>query len=80
MVETAIVAFTTFFATIGPLDVGAVFAAMTPTADAAARRRMAVRGTLIAAAILLTFALAGDGLLASLGISLAALRAASCCC
>jgi multiple antibiotic resistance protein len=76
VIETAVVAFTTFFATVGPLDVGAVFAAMTPSATAAARRRMAVRGTLIAAGILLAFALAGDLLLGSLGISLAALRVA----
>ncbi len=76
MTETAVVAFTTFFATIGPLDVGPVFAAMTPRALPRARRRMAVRGTLIATGILVTFALAGDLLLDSLGISLAALRVA----
>lgn len=76
MTETAIVAFTTFFATIGPLDVGPVFAAMTPLAAPRLRRRMAVRGTLIATGILLTFALTGDLLLTSLGISLAALRVA----
>jgi multiple antibiotic resistance protein len=76
VIEVAVVAFTTFFATVGPLDVGAVFAAMTPGASGAARRRMAVRGTLIAACILLAFALAGDLLLGSLGISLAALRVA----
>jgi len=76
MIEIAVVAFTTFFATIGPLDVGAVFAAMTPHASAAARRRMAVRGTIIATGMLLLFALGGDLLLASLGISLASLRIA----
>ena len=76
MTEIAIVAFTTFFATIGPLDVGPVFAAMTPNIKGRDRRRIAVRGTLIAGAILLTFALTGDLLLSSLGISLAALRIA----
>ncbi len=76
MTETAVVAFTTFFATVGPLDVGPVFAAMTPAADPRSRRRMAVRGTAIATVILLAFALAGETLLASLGISLAALRVA----
>ena len=76
MTETAIVAFTTFFATIGPLDVGPVFAAMTPAVAPKARRRMAVRGTLIATGILLIFALTGELLLTSLGISLAALRVA----
>lgn len=74
--ETAIVSFTTFFATIGPIDVVAMFAAMTSRASAKARRSMAVRGVIIAAVILLAFALAGKMLLASLGISLAALRIA----
>lgn len=76
MIETAVVAFTTLFATIGPLDVGPVFAAMTPAAEPADRRRMAMRGTAIATGILLLFALAGEVMLASLGISLAALRVA----
>ncbi len=76
MFETATVAFTTFFATIGPLDVAAVFAAMTAGASPRHRRRMAVRGTSIAAFLLLLFAFAGEFLLQSLGISLAALRIA----
>ena len=76
MIETALVAFTTFFATIGPLDVPAMFAAMTPSDSAKSRRAMAVRGTLIAAIILLVFALIGELLLDSLGISIAALRVA----
>ncbi|MEQ8859422.1 MAG: MarC family protein [Pseudomonadales bacterium] len=76
MTETAIVAFTTFFATIGPLDVGPVFAAMTPEVRSAERRRMAIRGTLIATVILLAFALTGELILGGLGISLAALRVA----
>jgi multiple antibiotic resistance protein len=76
MTETAIVAFTTFFATVGPLDVAAMFAALTPAATPAARRAMAVRGTAIATVILVAFALVGEALLASLGISLAALKVA----
>lgn len=76
MLEMAIVSFTTFFATIGPIDVVAMFAAMTSRASPAARRSMAVRGTIVAAIILLAFALMGKALLASLGISLAALRVA----
>jgi multiple antibiotic resistance protein len=76
MMETAVVAFTTFFATIGPLDVGPVFAAMTPAVRSRDRRRMAVRGTLIATVILVIFALTGELVFASLGISLAALRVA----
>lgn len=76
MLEMAIVSFTTFFATIGPIDVVAMFAALTARATPAARRAMALRGTAIAAVILLAFALAGKTLLAALGISLAALRVA----
>lgn len=76
MLETAVVSFATFFATIGPIDVVAMFAAMTARAKPEARRAMAVRGVAIAAVILLTFALAGKPLLGSLGISLAALRIA----
>lgn len=76
MLETAIVAFTTFFATIGPIDVAAVFAALTARAKPASRRWMAVRGTVIASAILLVFALFGDSVLWALGISLPALRIA----
>ena len=76
MIETAGLALTTFFATIAPLDVAAIFAGLTATGTLQYRRLMAIRGTLIATIILLIFALAGKGLLASLGISLAALRTA----
>lgn len=76
MLETAALALTTFFATVGPLDVAAIFAALTASSTPAHRRAMAVRGTLIATGILLLFALAGKLLLANLGISLPALRTA----
>ncbi|MEM7118631.1 MAG: MarC family protein [Chloroflexota bacterium] len=74
MVETLIVAFTTFFATIGPIDVAAVFAALASDDSPQERRRTALRGTLISTAILLLFAFAGQLLLNRLGISLAAFR------
>ncbi len=76
MIETAGLAITTYFATIGPFGVSAMFAALTTSATSEARRSMAVRGTMIAAAILLGFALVGEYLLTSFGISLAALRIA----
>jgi multiple antibiotic resistance protein len=74
--ETAVVAFATFFATVGPLDVSAVFVAMTPHATPRARLTMVLRGVSIAAIILVTFAFAGRPLLSALGISLASLRVA----
>lgn len=69
-------ALATFFATIGPLDVAAIFAALTANSDSAHRRTMAIRGTLIGGTILVLFALAGEPILRSFGISLAALRTA----
>lgn len=72
--ETVIVALTTFFATIGPLDVAAMFAVLTANSDPESRRRTALRGIFYATIILVAFALMGKFLLASLGITLAALR------
>ncbi|MCG8415127.1 MAG: MarC family protein [Pseudomonadales bacterium] len=69
-------ALATFFATIGPLDVAAVFAGLTAGTPQRRRRQMAVRGALIAGTTLVVFALIGEFLLAGLGISLAALRTA----
>ncbi|HEX7718488.1 MAG TPA: MarC family protein [Woeseiaceae bacterium] len=76
MLETAIIAAATFFATIGPLDVAAMFAVMTGEYTPKERRRTAIRGTVIATVILLVFALLGERMLAGLGISLPALRIA----
>ena len=76
MLETAAVAFTTFFVTISPIEAAAMFAAITAGNTAAHRRTMAIRGTLIASGIMLAFALFGESLLSTLGISLAALRTA----
>jgi len=76
MLETALVASTTFFATIGPLDVAALFAALTPHNTTAERRAIALKGTLIALCILMMFAVFGDALLHLFGISLPALRTA----
>ena len=76
MLESAGVALTTFFATIGPLDVAAMFAALTAGESTEHKHSMAVRGIMTATVVLVAFALAGEIVLESLGISLAALRAA----
>ena len=76
MLETYVLAFSTFFATVGPLDVAAVFAALTVGTSRAKAKSMAYRGPLIATVILLGFALGGDVVLKKLGISLAALKVA----
>lgn len=76
MIETAGLALATFFATVGPLDVAAIFAALTANKTALQRRSIAIRGALIGGAILLMFALVGEFVLAGLGISISALRTA----
>ena len=76
MLEVALVAFATFFATIGPPDVAVVFAALTPRNTSRERVRLALKATLVGAAILLFFAFLGKPLLSYLGISLAAMRTA----
>ncbi len=76
MIETAGLALATFFATIGPLDAATMFAVLTANQKAQQKRSMAIRGSLIGAFILVAFALIGEILLTSLGISLAALRVA----
>jgi len=76
MQETALIAFTTFFATIGPVDVAALFAALTPRITPAQRRAMALKGVAVASTILLLFAIFGEIVLTRLGISLPAMRMA----
>ena len=74
--ETAILALATFFATIGPIDIAAIFAALTAKDSFRSKCLIAIKAVLIAGMILITFALAGEKLLSSFGISLAALRTA----
>jgi multiple antibiotic resistance protein len=74
MLETAVVAFTTLFATIAPLDCAVMYAALTTGNTVKDRRKMALKGSAIALGILLMFAFFGQSLLHALGISLAALR------
>lgn len=76
VIETGLVAFTTFFAVVGPIDVAAVYAGLTAGMPAKHRQRTAVKGVLIAGAILLLFAFFGKPLLGYLGITLASLKTA----
>ncbi len=64
------------FVVVDPLGTAAVFAALTRGMDIAAQRRIAVKGVIIAAAILTTFSLVGEMLLHNMNISLPAFRVA----
>lgn len=72
MWELIVFALTTFFVTIGPIDVAVVFAALTSGIAPDRRRSMALRGTIVAGGILLLFAIAGETVFSLLGISLGA--------
>ncbi len=76
MLELALRSLTTFFATIGPVDVAVLYAALTASASTLQRRRMAIKGTIIATVLLLLFVLVGQELLRWLGIGLPALKTA----
>lgn len=74
--DEAINAFTTLFVIIDPVGTAPIFLALTAGMTAAARRRIALRGVLIGAGILVIFAIAGDTVLAFIGISMPAFRVA----
>jgi len=76
MLETALTAFTTFFAVIGPIDTAVLLASLTPNMSPAERRAIAVKAVFIATIIILLFALVGQPVLTQLGVSLAALQTA----
>jgi multiple antibiotic resistance protein len=76
MLETALKSFTTFFATVGPIEAAVLFATLTPKMARGERRSIAVRATLIATAILGFFTLLGGPILRQLGVSLSALQTA----
>ena len=76
MLDVALQAFTTLFVVIDPPGLVPVLLALTVGVAATERRRMALKGVLIAALILLGFALVGDAVLRLLGIGLPAFRTA----
>ena len=76
MVELFLSAFVTLFVVIDPPGCAPIYAGLTKNHTPAARRSMAIRAVLIAAAILLGFALVGADLLAAMHIELDAFRIA----
>lgn len=76
MIELLINTFIILFVVIDPVGLAPMFAALTHGEPRAYRRRMAVKGTLLAAAVLFAFMFAGGRLLGALGIGLPAFRIA----
>ncbi len=69
-------AFVTLLIVVDPIGNAPIFTALTHNMTPAYRRRMAIRGVTIAAAILVVFQLVGDWLLEALGIGISAFRIA----
>jgi multiple antibiotic resistance protein len=69
-------AFVTLFVTVDPLGLAPVFLGLTLGSGPVERRRVAIRATLIATLVLVTFTLSGERLLTVLGITLPAFRIA----
>jgi len=76
MLSLFLSAFVTFFVVIDPPGCAPIFASLTRGGSEAHRRTMALRSTGIATVVLILFALVGEPLLKTLGISLDAFRIA----
>jgi multiple antibiotic resistance protein len=76
MLAQALTSFTTFFATVGPIEAAVIFAALTTSVAPTERKRMAVRAVVIASILLAGATLAGGPLLAQLGVTIPALQTA----
>jgi multiple antibiotic resistance protein len=76
VIELFVSSLITFFVVIDPPGCAPIYAGLSAGADPAHRRAMAIRAVLVAAGILLVFALFGEDLLRGLGISLASVRLA----
>ncbi len=76
MVDFVFSSFVTLMVVVDPLGLAPIFAALTQGYSEKRRRKAAIRGTVLGAAILLVFALVGDGLLGALSIGLPAFRTA----
>ncbi|WP_419902181.1 MarC family protein [Kiloniella sp.] len=74
--DIALTAFVSLFVIIDPLGLLPIFIGLTQGADAAHKRKMALKGVLIGGIILVFFALFGDRFLEVLGVGLPAFRIA----
>lgn len=76
LVQLFISAFVTLFVVIDPPGCVPIFSSLTAGTSAAHRTQMAVRSSLIAAGVLVAFALGGEAFLSALGITLPAFKIA----
>ncbi|MEM8570826.1 MAG: MarC family protein [Pseudomonadota bacterium] len=73
-IETLITSFVTLFVIIDPIGVAPIFVSLTSGMSDAERRKVALRSTAIAVALMALFGIAGEALLAAIGIGMPAFR------
>ncbi len=76
MIELLLNTFIILFVVVDPIGLAPMFAALTRDDTLRQRRRLALRGVLIAGAVLIVFVLVGDALLRALGIGVPAFQIA----
>lgn len=76
MIELFLSAFVTLFVVIDPPGCVPIFSSLTAGTSPGHRRTMAIRSSLIAAGVLVAFALGGEAFLSALGITLPAFKIA----
>lgn len=76
MIELALSTFVTLFVVLDPPGIGPVFAALSEGETEDYKRRLALRGTLTATAILIGFAFVGEWILRMLGVTIDSFRIA----
>lgn len=74
MIEPFLKFFVVFFLVVEPISLVPVFASLTEGANAAYRRRMAVKSVIVATFIIVGFALSGAAFLDAMGISIDSFR------
>ncbi|MBU6379586.1 MAG: MarC family protein [Gammaproteobacteria bacterium] len=74
MIESFLKFFVVFFLVVEPISLVPVFASLTEGANQAYRRRMAIKSVIVAAFIIVGFALSGAAFLGAMGISIDSFR------
>lgn len=76
LMEIAFNTFITLFVVIDPIGIAPLFGVMTQGMSVAHRRTMAVKGMVVGGVVLFLFAIMGDAILTTMGISMPAFKAA----
>ncbi len=76
MMELALSTFVTLFVVLDPPGIGPIFAALSEGETDSYKRRLAIRSSLIATAILISFAFVGEWVLRMLGVTINSFRIA----